>query len=308
MPQILRTKFPVLAVITDKATYVEARKAADKLAAEYGLRVADMPMVIQAMTQHPGVDEAIKPKWIDTITGEYHGQRYGDRSYEVWHSAGSLATAEGLEKAVPKAREYALAFSVVYAFMPIADDEWVAVGKGNYNGQNIERVHLDDLRKGNVPVAGTPYTVFVRLDKDNPKINNQGLLKYDAFMQDDRVLMITGSPENRESLAKIRFGRKGKGGEDWDLLGSHHKIHQVGFDAKAKGRLVYLCGNILGIAGDNYLDYAHFIAVGNGGAVHDKSAYESVVQPTLEQILAVINNPDLNREDMVKAIAQLCKI
>ncbi|MBI4738184.1 hypothetical protein HY772_01250, partial [Candidatus Woesearchaeota archaeon] len=115
MSQIVQIKPPVLAAVTDRTGYVEARKEADKLAAEHGLIVADMPMAIQAMNNHPEVREAIRPGWIDTITGEYHGQRDGDRSYEAWHSAGSLATAKGLEKLFSKAGDC--------AFMPISDDE-----------------------------------------------------------------------------------------------------------------------------------------------------------------------------------------
>src|SRR3989344_3185866 len=105
MSQIVQVKSPVLEAVTDAAGYVSARIEADKLAAKHGLRVADMPMIIQAMVNHPEVREAIRPVWIDTITGEYHGQRNGDRSYETWHSVGSLATAKGLEKAFLKAGE-----------------------------------------------------------------------------------------------------------------------------------------------------------------------------------------------------------
>ncbi len=261
-PQIVRVKSPVFAAVTDRKEYVKARKEADKLSERYGLRVADMPMAIQAMTSHPEVREAIRPFWIDTITGEYHGQRDGERSYEAWHSVGSLATAEGLEKLFSKAGNY--------AFMPISDDEWVAVGKGSYNGQTVARVHLDDARKGNVPAPGTPYTIFVRLDKDNPKINGRGQLDYDTFMQDDRVLMISGSPESREALAKMLFGKN---------IGSYHRINEVGFDKQAKGRLAYLDDDGDGLVGydDIYYD-GRFVGVGAGGAV----------EPALEHILDVI--------------------
>src|SRR3989339_594111 len=232
MSQIVQIKSPVLAAVTDQIGYVKARKEADKLALKHGLRVADMPMVIQAMANHPEVRKAIRPVWIETITGEYHGQRDGDRSYEIWHSAGSLATAKGLEKAFSNTGDY--------AFMQIADDEWVAVGKGNFNGQTVARVHLEDAKKGSVPAPGTPYTVFTRLDKDKANINGSGQLTYDAFMSDDRVLMIAGSPDNREALAKMLFGRKEGGGEGWSNIGGYHRINEVGFDAQAKGRLVYL--------------------------------------------------------------------
>ena len=263
--QIVRIKTPVLALVTGPTGYLMAREEAEKRSQEKGLTVADMPMVIQAMANHPEVREAIRPTWVDTITGEYHGQRDGDRSYETWHSAGSLATAKGLEKAFSKAGDY--------GFMQIADDEWVAVGKGNYNGQNVARIHLDDIKKGSVPVAGTPYTVFTRLDKDKANINGSGQLTYDAFMSDDRVLMIAGSPDNREALAKMLFGKKEEGGEGWSNIGSYHRINKVGFDAQAKGRLVCLYGSGNGLDGWSISNVGRFVGVGAGGAVaREKSA------------------------------------
>src|SRR3989338_342477 len=280
MSQIVQIKSLVLAAVTDKIGYVKARKEADKLASEHGLRVADTPMAIQAMANHPEVREAIRPGWIDTITGEYHGQRDGDSSYETWHSVGSLATAKGLEKVFSKVGEY--------AFMQIADDEWIAVGKGNYNGQDVARIHLDDVKKGSVPAAGTPYTVFIRLGKDKANINDRGQLTYDTFMSDDRVLMIAGSPDNREALAKMLFGRKEYGGEGCSNIGSYHRINEVVFDAQAKERLVYLNNNSVGLVGDGNINnlYGRFVVV--GAVAREKSAPLSIVQPTLEQTLAVI--------------------
>ena len=158
--------------------------------------------------------------------------------------------------------------------------------------------------------SGTHYTVFTRLDKDKANINDSGKLNYDAFMSDDRVLMIAGSPDNREALAKMLFSRKEDGGEGWSNIGSSHRINEVGFDAQAKGRLVYLDGNNNGLDGYNSIDdNGRFVGVGAGGAVaREKSAPQSIVQSPLEQqILAVINNPDLSREDASKAVSQLYK-
>src|SRR3989338_1347275 len=140
MSQIVQIKSLVLAAVTDKIGYVKARKEADKLASEHGLRVADTPMAIQAMANHPEIREAIRPGWINTITGEYHGQRGDERSYETWHSAGSLTTAKGLEKLFNQAG--------INAFMPISDDEWASIEQGRYNDQTVARVHLEDARKG----------------------------------------------------------------------------------------------------------------------------------------------------------------
>ncbi|MBI4154147.1 hypothetical protein HY501_02325, partial [Candidatus Woesearchaeota archaeon] len=84
------------------------------------------------------------------------------------------------------------------------------------------------------------YTIFVRLDKDSPQINGRGQLGYDNFMQDDRVLMVTGSLESREALAKLLFGKREEGGEGWTAVESYHRINDVRFDAKVKGRLLFL--------------------------------------------------------------------
>lgn len=282
MPQIVRTG-PVLAAVTDETYEVEARKEADKLAAKYSLRVADMPMAIQAMASHPEVREAIRPLWINTITGEYHGLRDGERFYEVGHSAGPLSTAKGLEKSVSKAGEY--------EFMKIADDEWVAVGKGNYDGQNVARVHLEDVKKGNVPAAGTPYTVFTRLDKDKSNINGSGQLSYDAFMKDDRVLMITGSLDAREALAKMLFGKKEEGGEGWSNIGSYHRINEAGFDAKAKGRLVFLSTDAYGLEGDqDFNEDCRFV-----GVIADREPAENLESALGGDIASVLKAVEAGR-------------
>lgn len=306
MPQIVQAKSPVLAAVADQTDYIKARNQAETLSNKYGLPVADMPLLIQAMNNHSEVRDAIRPVWIDTITGEYHGQRDGDRSYEAWHPGKNpvftLSTAMGLEKLFSQVGDY--------AFMPISNDEWVSVGKGDYKCQNIARIHLEDAKKGNVPVAGIPYTIFVRLDKDKPNINDAGRLNYDNFMQDDRVLMITGSPESREALAKLLFGKKEEGGEGWASIGSYHRIKEVGFNAKAKGRPAFLCNRSCGLDGLSIYDFGRFAVVvaPEAHVAREKTAPQNTItQQTLEQTLAVINNPDLNREGMIKTITQLHK-
>ncbi|MBI2147075.1 hypothetical protein HYU19_01200 [Candidatus Woesearchaeota archaeon] len=284
MSQLVQLNSSVLAAVTSRTGYINARKEADKLALEHDLTVADMPMAIQAMTNHPEVREAIRPFWVDTITGEYHGQRKGDRSYETWHSVGSLATTAGLEK-----RFFFKAGD--HDFMLISDEEWVAVGKGSYNNETVVRVHLEDAKKGNVPALGTPYTIFVKVDKDRPKINGRGQLNYDTFMQDDRVLMITGSPEGREALAKMLFGR-GEDGGGYSTIGSYHRINEVGFDAKAKGRLAYLDIHSHGLNGGKGIYHDRcFVVVDVEGErsepKNERSTSELVVAPTLEETLAI---------------------
>ncbi len=60
MPQIVQIKSRVIAAITEPTGYTSARKKIDQLAGEYGLKVADMPMAIQAMTKYPEVLKAIR--------------------------------------------------------------------------------------------------------------------------------------------------------------------------------------------------------------------------------------------------------
>jgi hypothetical protein len=249
MVHLIRAMSPVEAAISDEQNYLKARAQIGGLASKYNLRVADMPMAIKAMDNNLDVRNAIQPRWIDVITGEYHGTREGNRSYETWHSVGSLATLKGLKKGRTKVE--------TYGFMPIEENEWEAVGNGNYLEQDVIRVHLDDLRKGNnIPKAGTPYTIFVHLDKDTYTIGASGQLDETSFMTDDRVLMIAGSPENRDSLAKMHFGHKSKRGECYTECGSHHKIKEVSFES-SRGRLVYLNNYISGFDGYGY--------IGNGG-------------------------------------------
>ncbi|MBI4153846.1 hypothetical protein HY501_00765 [Candidatus Woesearchaeota archaeon] len=198
-----------------------------------------MPMVIHAINAFPEIRAAIRTDTIDILSAEYHGLREYGRSYEVWHSVGSLARASTLGTLFPKRDSN--------GFLDILPDEWIAVGAGRYNGQAIARVHLGDLKKGNVPPAGTPYTTFVRLENDSPIIIS-GQLNYDHFMRDDRILMVAGSPENRESLAKIIFGK------NRTTFGSNPFMNVAGFRAEAKGRLLYLGYDYGGLYGYSYMN------------------------------------------------------
>ena len=305
MAQILQIKSPVFAVVTsDSQRYLAARKEVEELTQEHDLTVADMPMAIQAMTNNSEVRGAVRPKWIDTITGEYHGQRNGDRSYETWHSVGSLATLKGLSKAFKNVGNY--------GFMEIEPNEWASIGDGRYVGQDVARVHIEDLRKGkNLPVTGTPYTTFILLDKDKPTISGSSQLDYDTFMKDDRVLMVAGSPDNREALAKMLFGAKEDGGEGYSSIGNYHRMNDVSFDA-SRGRLVYLNNYNNGLNGDNNISISgRFLGVSDGVASIGDATQKilepkkQVVGATLEQTLSIINNPDMNRVDMVGAVHTL---
>jgi formylglycine-generating enzyme required for sulfatase activity len=84
-------------------------------------------------------------------------------------------------------------------------------------------------------------------------------LKEWQFRIDDRVLCLTGSPENREKLADLIFKTKENGGEGWDTFGSHHNTEKDMFGTDAVGRPVFFYNDRTGICGRIY-GYARFLA------------------------------------------------
>jgi formylglycine-generating enzyme required for sulfatase activity len=255
------------------ALYVDARKGIEVFAQMHGLRVNDMPMGIRAITSNALVREIARPDYVDFITTEYQGLRNGSRSYEVWHSTGSLSTVVGLEKAFTSRDKY--------RFMDTDDNEWLDAGAGRYAGKDVVRLeNVDDLRKGrDIPNAGTPYMCALLLPADfefipanadektameqyrsgKPFIFEAAQLKSWQFRLDDRVLCACGSPENREALANLIFNSKEEGGEGWSVFGSHHNISNGGFNSKAIGRPLFFYNNNTGICGRVY-GYGNFMA------------------------------------------------
>ncbi len=299
---------------------VKERNEFDKFFVKYGLTFADMPLAIRILTNYPRALYSFGREQFDTTTVECHGLRCGEPYYEIWHSIGSLTSGKGLEKALSRVRNR--------GFTPIADDEWAEVGKGSYQGRDIPRIHLSDLKKGDVPATGIPFVAFVRLNKDRfniyenmhakliqannkvPKYDlNRGLiysaLRESEFIQDDRILMVAGSPENRDALAEIILKiQKIKGSQKIQryhaFLYNNHSIGAVGFDAKAKGRLVSLYGDGLDFCCGNEINQRNFIGVREVRA-------GAVVHPTLDEILAIIKNPSLDKEGEARAVSQLYK-
>ena len=265
MTQTIKPESSVLAIIKNSEKYLDARKQIEWIAQEHGLRVADMPLIIQALTSHPEVRKAVRPEYLDSSTTEYYGQRDGKRSYEAGHGAGSLATPKGLQAAFEREFEKTLKndpgnLRNDHRFITIDDDEWAAIGNGEYLGKDVPRVHLDDARKGDVPAAGTPYTIFTNPDRDRPTIA-KGNLEYDAFMRDDRILMLTGSPDGREALAGMLFGAKKDGGEGWKANKIHHYMDDANFDTPS-GRLLRLRVGNNGLNSQGFTDkYGRFLAV-----------------------------------------------
>jgi len=305
MLKIVYKKAPVLAEIVSENKYLSAINIAEEISQKYGLFVADVPLLIQNIDTHPEIREAIwrLPTKIDTITSEYFGFRKSVRFYEVWHSAGTLSTAEGLKKMFPLRSN---------SLIDISNDEWVQVDKGSYDGQTIERRHLDDVKKGDVPSPGTPYTIFVRPDKDKFGFSLLDNFMCDNLMQKDRFLMYAGNLENADALDKIFNDEMNKRGKKQRSFKIKRDIFDDGFYTKnARGRMVYFnffswhdflgyrCNNVNGC----------FVVLGDIDEVElEKNVYSNEnTRLNLEQTLAVINNPNLNRKGMVKAIKQIYK-
>ena len=160
-----------------------------------------------------------------------HGREYADRAIEYVKKADIL-----------KSRDY-LRIAGKCGFMRIDKNEWDEVGKGRYAGQDVPRLSLEDARMGNVPEPGTPHTISLDVENGDYSINDINeitKLDRDAFMRDDRILMLTGSPENREMLAGMYFGPEENGGEGLKSVSAYHLIHHLGFDSVAVGSPIRL--------------------------------------------------------------------
>jgi hypothetical protein len=188
--------------------YIETRTEADALAKEHNGVIADMPRLIVELS-NAEVRKAIRERWADVNSAEYQGQTKDGRIYAVGHSLGPLSTTKGIVQRIPKIQEY--------GFLPTTPAEWKSFM------QNPEMVHIDDIKKGFS--TNKPYGIFARLDKDNLTINDSARLGREAFMTDDRVLMITGSLEGRENIANILY-EEGKR----NTVESHHRIKEYKFD------------------------------------------------------------------------------
>ncbi len=217
--KIERVNCPGMVAIVERFGFSDPLKDAYDVGKKYDLNVADMPLVLHYIANYPDVNQTLKKESVDTITGEYQGLRNGSRLFEAWHSLGSLTESSFRRRDFDN-------------FTLIDDNEWAEAGKGKYKGKDVARVHLEDAKKGDVPVPGTPFIIFADLDKDKPNIYKESV-SYDKLMADDRAFMIAGSPEGLEALAK----RSGKGQSEFFL---DNKFDDAGFESKAKGRLVIL--------------------------------------------------------------------
>jgi hypothetical protein len=233
-------KVPAIVAITDVSAYVYAREDADALVKEHNGVIADMPRLI-AELGNAKARTAIRKRYADVNSAEYQGQTEEGRVYAVGHSLGPLTTTERIKQGIKNIH--------MYGFLSLNATEW----KTFMN--NPEMVPLDDIKKGFS--SSQPYAIFANLDKDNVVINDSGLLDYDHFMKDDRLLMVAGSLESRENIANILFKE-----EKRRIVGSYHRIKEGTFNNS--GRPVFLDSSYCGFDskdGSGYYERGRFVVV-----------------------------------------------
>lgn len=299
MVKIIKLKNRVICAINnDDLRYLDARQEIEQISQKKNLRVVDMPTAIHLMTNYPEIREVIEPFSLNTLTSECYGKRKENNVYEVWHGVGSLTTQEGLNKLLVSLRPSTLEDQInklldkpmkKCGLMEIDRKEWNDVGNKTYLGQDIVRVHLNNLRKGDVPEIGTPYIIFVNLDKNKYNIKKKGDLTYDDFMTDDSILMITGSSENRKSLGEMLFGKDKNKSRGMDYIYNNNRIDRVIIDKKAKGSLISLQGMNRGFNGEIDEDYSgRFLAISK--KFFDKNTESKFYITSLELIAKKIIN------------------
>lgn len=226
--------------------YVKSLKQIEEIAKESGLNVADMPTAIR----FSNILKIEEQEAIDVISSEFYGIRNETRCYEIWHSVGSLTSAEGLARIISNSLMRHPTYYELTGLFKIPKNEWEDIGNGYHptdNKTNVVRLNINDLRKGEVPKAGTPYTVSMKLEEDYSlipttadfnEINEmqksgkliifeKGELDSDQFRLDDRIAAMCGSPKNVEILHKNIFENIEDGGQGRSSITSYHQIEDA---------------------------------------------------------------------------------
>ena len=254
----------LFALITDPFNdYVTGLAEAQRLVQDYeNLNIADVPTAIQVMGLYPELRETVRAENLNTMTSEFRGvrQKKGlldlmlpEASYEVVHGTIPIPTYQHLKYAKNEIlRKLGSQDPEIYTggIGCINDSMWDAFEGGEFvHGiqdyvQKIVRLHLEDLKKDDVPKAGTLYSIYV-LDKDRPVISpsGRGNMDYDVFMRDDRMLMLSGSLENMETLAKILFGAEKDGGEGLGYVDNRYQVGDLGSDLQTLAKLEFSVGH-----------------------------------------------------------------
>ena len=320
---------------------LRSRKEIEEIAGDYGFLVADLPTILEACNSsllfYPDTPEEsamiqnssnggltarafVEDTSFDSMSFEYHGLRDGKPVYEIWHGFGSLSTPEGLERAINNSM-------LGRGFMAIDINEWEEVGLGKFRGEDIIRVHLEDVKKGYLPSPGTPYVIYVGMEEPH-NISGETRQIPNRFAFDDRVLMASGSLKNREMLTKIidKHFPKFLNPKDKRFYNCHDICEKtIGFDETPKGRWI-LMDSMYGL-----LDTADFRGANSSSkhsqryqgrffAISEKILSEEnrlsprcivpepIFKPSLEETLAITNNPDLNRSVALRNLTDINRI
>ncbi len=299
--QIIPSESPTLALLPNRcSTYVKALKDITKLAKQHNLTIADLPIAIEAMLKHPSIRKLLRADRFVTRTSEYTHQRSGNMMYETWHSVGSLSSYKGIEQRLNED----IKLENWGNFISIANAEWTAMGTGN----EVVRVHLDDVKKNDIPAIGTPHIIFVRVDKDDPLLNPKEQLTLPDFMTDDRSLMLAGSLENRAGLANIIYGSKTDGGEGKKTVDNQYGTCYANSETKIFGKIMGLDFCYNGFNRTGLTESAKFLGVckpPSNNLTITRETTPAEIYHLLSTTLKIIDNPDLNRGDMIREVNRL---
>ena len=239
MPTAITIRSQVRAVLTDSLRILEALRQAEEEATTHGLHIAAMPEVATTVGKLENVKALTRPLFVDTVTAEYYGIRGSSYFYEIAHGCGPLAAVDGLEQAVARKNNR--------RYFTLAHKDWEQLGKGIYKENNFPRIHLDDIKRDDVPALGTPYLIFVRPAEDKYAAFPFNAYDKKAFMEDDGVLMRVGSREARELLGDALFKDEVYNPLGLVCVDNLSDIASMNGDATPKGRLLSLGSHDEGI-------------------------------------------------------------
>ncbi|MFH1770684.1 MAG: hypothetical protein ABH828_03945 [archaeon] len=272
--------------------YLTARNEADALVEKHKLRnVATLPQTI-LLQDDPEFNAILDKTWVDTTSAEFQGTFKGHK-YIVAHGFGPLATAKGVDNNW-------LQKSKNYSFVPIDKDSWRELVKTD----SVQVLTYDDILQEKDIDLSQPYIIIAQVNDSKFNYNKSGELSLNDFENDSIVHMRAGSIKNAEKLSNFFKNTKNR------LTAYNvHRFNEVGFK-KCVGRPLFCWDNGVYGLDDDIDSVGVFVGVGDGvasvgDATAQKTNYSTVVKPTLEQTIDVLNDPDLNREGMIKKVTEL---
>ncbi|MGM5482591.1 MAG: hypothetical protein ACQESF_03960 [Nanobdellota archaeon] len=285
MSSTIISQYPITGAIATSFKYLDARKKIRSLAQKYNLQIADMPTAINAIYSNQEIKDAIHNKSLYTLSCEYQGLRGGKKHYEVWHNLGTINTINGLENGLSYNQTN-------FGFIKINKREWDEMQDGHFQGKEFPRFHIDDIKNDNPSIEG-PYSIFFRPDRDKVQARN-GMAFYTDFMKDDRAIMLAGSEENREKLAEYFF-KNNCDKPDCKTISLYNRINLTDYQQPSGRHIVLLDSGIRG--SNDQIVGSCFLGI-------NKNTLDS--KPSgIDEILSVIDNPELARDDIKEQMKSL---